>query len=143
MTPTARVLVVTDHTEAAPSLLEAMRRRAAAGATQFRLLIPNPAKAEMHLLHPERHERAAEAEQALRRSLIHFELAAGGPVIGSVSVRHDPYLAVEEVLASEPVDEIILAIAPDGLLRRLHLDLAHRLVHLGLPITNIALSPAT
>jgi hypothetical protein len=137
-----RVLVVTDHTEVSPDLLAAMRLRAGAGPVQFRVLIPNPAKTEAHLLHPERHELAAEAETALRGSLSALELAAGGPVIGSVSVRHDPYLAVEEVVASEPVDEFILALAPHGLLRRLHLDLPHRLAHFGLPLIDVALAEA-
>jgi hypothetical protein len=59
-----------------------------------------------------------------------------------VSVRHDPYLAVEEVVASEPVDEFILALAPHGLLRRLHLDLPHRLAHFGLPLIDVALAEA-
>jgi hypothetical protein len=140
MEHTARILVITDHTEAAPRLLDEMRRRAAAGPAQFRVLIPNPAKTEVHLLHPERHARAAEAERALRACLADFELAAGAHVIASVSVRHDPYLAVEELLASEPVDEFIVALATDGLARRLRLSLPKRLAHLGLPITDLALA---
>lgn len=137
MNRTLRILVVTDHPETSPSLLEAIRHRAAMGSVQFRVLIPNPTTGELHLLHPERHERADEAEQVLRACLTDFELAADGPVIGSVSVRHDPYQAVEELLASEPVDEFMLALAPHGLLRRLRLDLAHRLVRFGLPITEV------
>ena len=61
--PVTRVLVVTDHTAATPELLAAMRQRAAQGPVQFRLLVPNPAQAELHLFHPERHDKAAEAEQ--------------------------------------------------------------------------------
>jgi hypothetical protein len=63
-----------------------------------------------------------------------LEEAAGGRVIGSVSVRHDPMDAVEEVLFSEPIDEIMLHLAPHGLSTRLHQDLQHRLQHFGLPI---------
>lgn len=131
----ARVLVVTDHTDAPPQLLEAIHDRAEQGPSQFRILIPNPARAEAHLIHTERHEKAEEAERVFHDALASFEKAAGGRVIGSVSIRHDPFDAVEELMFNEPIDEFIVAIDTNGLSRRLHLDLHHRLVHLGLPIT--------
>jgi hypothetical protein len=129
-----RVLVVTDYTDAAPEVLEAMRARAALGPVQFRLLIPNPARAEAHLRHPQRHEKAEAAERVLHACLAAFEAAAGGPVTAAVSIRHDPYDAIEETLLDAPVDEFILAIASSGLSRALHHDLPHRLAHFALPI---------
>jgi hypothetical protein len=45
--------------------------------------------------------------------------------------------AVEETLHSEPVDEIIVSLAPHGAARWLHQDLPHRLQHFGLPITEV------
>ncbi len=45
--------------------------------------------------------------------------------------------AVEEMLHDEPFDEIIVSMAPHGLQRRLHMDLPHRLAHLGLPMTTV------
>ena len=102
------------------------------------MVVLNPARAEIHLLHPERHEKAAEAEVSLRRALPRFEEAAGGPVIGSVSVRHDPMDAIEEVTFSEPVDEIVLDVPEHRLATRLHQDLPHRLQHLGLPVTVVS-----
>lgn len=134
----SRVLVVTDHTEATPDVLDAIRSRAAQGPALFRVLIPNPAHAEAHLLHPEHHDLAEQAEKVLHESLPAFEEAAGGRVIGSVSVRHDPYDAIEEMLNDVPIDEFIIAIAPHGLSRRLHLDLPHRLSHFNLPVTTVA-----
>lgn len=133
-----RVLVVTDHTEATPELLEAIRARAAKSPAQFRVLIPNPAHAEAHLRHPEHHDRAEQAERVLHDSLPAFAAAAGDRVIGSVSIRNDPYDAVEETLLDEPVDEFIVALHPHGLSRALHLDLPHRLAHFGLPVTTVA-----
>lgn len=130
-----RILVVTDHAEPNPALLDAIARRAARGATQFRLVVLNPARSELHLLHPERHDKATEAETTLRGTLSALESAAGGPVIGSVSVRHDPMDAVEEVIFSEPVDEVMLAVPAKHLATRLHQDLASRLHHFGLPVT--------
>lgn len=135
-----RVLVVTDHTAATPELLAALRERAGQGAVQFRLLVPNPAHAEAHLRHPERHVKAAEAEKQLREGLAAFEEAAGGHVIGSVSIRHDPYDAVEELMLNEPVDEIIVSVSPHEISRRLHLDLPHRLTHFALPVTTVGVA---
>ena len=133
----ARVLVVTDHTTATPDLVAAMRERAARGTVQFRVLVPNPARAEVHLLHPERHDKAAEAERVLRLALPAFEEAAGNHVIGSVSIRHDSFDAIEEMMLNEPVDEIILSLAPHEISRWLHLDLPHRLAHLDLPVLTV------
>ena len=132
-----RILVVTDHAEPTPELISTIRKRAEAGDVQFRVVVLNPARAEVHLLHPERHDRAREAEDVLHRVVEELEAATGGRVIGSVSVRHDPMDAVEEVLFSEPVDEIMLHVAPHGLSTRLHQDLQHRLQHVGLPVLSV------
>jgi len=132
-----RVLVVTDAAEPSPSLREAIRHRAETHDAQFRLVVTNPARAEIHLLHPERHDKAVEAEAVLREALPTLEADAGGPVIGSVSVRHDPMDAIEETLHEEDFDEIILSTLPHAVSRWLHLDLPHRVAHLGLPLTTV------
>lgn len=135
-----RVLVMTDHVAPSPALLDSIRERAARSACQFRIVVANPARAELHLLHPERHDKATEAEQLLHRALPVLEAAAGSRVFASVSVRHDPIDVVEEVLFSEPIDEIILAVTPHGYATRLHQDLPHRLAHFGLPVTAVPAS---
>ncbi|MBW8752232.1 MAG: hypothetical protein JF565_12530, partial [Propionibacteriales bacterium] len=137
MDRTKRALVVTDHADPTPELLAAIRHRAETGDVQFRVIVLNPARAEIHLLHPERHDKAREAEQTLLRALPTLEATAGGPVIGSVSVRNDPMDAVEETLFNEPIDEIILSVPTHHLASVLHQDLQHRLQHFGLPITNV------
>ena len=134
---THRVLVVTDTAEPSPSLRNAIRHRAESGDVKFRLMVLNPARAELHLLHPERHDKAAEAESVLRSALPQLELAAHAPVIGSVSVRHDPMDAIEEILFSEPVDEIILDVPSHHLSSWLHQDLEHRLAHFQTPVLTI------
>jgi len=136
-----RILVVTDKAEPTPALLSAVANRAASGDVKFRLVVLNPARAEVHLLHPERHDRALEAEHVLLTALPKIEQAADGPVIGSVSVRHDPMDAIEETIFSEPVDEIMLAVPGHGLATWLHQDLQHRLKHFGLPISVVAPQP--
>ena len=140
---TARILVVTDHAEPAEALLEAIKRRAETGDVQFRIVVPNPARAELHLLHPERHDKAQEAEQVLRQAQPLLEQAGGGAVIGTVSVRSDPMDAIEETIYTDPIDEIMLSAAPHGQSTWLHQDLAHRLQHLGLPVTVVAAGVAT
>ncbi len=142
MSATRRILIVTDHAEPSPQLEAACRDRAASGQVKFRLIVLNPARAEVHLLHPERHEKAEEAELALQRALPRLELAVGSPVIGSVSVRHDPMDAIEETTFSEPVDEIILSIPAHPLSTWLHQDLPHRLEHLGVPVSVVAAGTA-
>ncbi|MGO4258669.1 hypothetical protein [Marmoricola sp. RAF53] len=136
--PVTRVLVVADATALTAELVDALRARAEHGAVQLRLVVPNPAGAELHLLHPERHEKAAEAEHALRAVLPEIEAAVGDHVIGSVSVRHDPIDAVEDILFAEPVHEILLAVSTHRISHWLHQDLPHRLAHYGLPVSSIA-----
>lgn len=130
-----RILVVTDKADPTAGLLAAIRHRAAAGDVQFRVTVLNPAAAEIHLLHPDRHSKATEAEHVLLRGLPDLQAAAGTTVIGSVSVRHDPMDAIEETLASEPIDEIMLALPEHHVSSWLHQDLEHRLHHVGLPVT--------
>src|SRR6478735_11362597 len=134
---TQRVLVVTDTAEPTQSLRDAVRHRAEGGDVQFRLIVLNPARAELHPLHPERHDKAAAAEATLRSALPQLEAAAHAPVIGSVSVRHDPMDAIEETLFAEPVDEIILDVPPHHFSSWLHQDLEHRLAHFHIPIVAI------
>jgi hypothetical protein len=66
-----------------------------------------------------------------------IEEAAGGPVIASVSIRHDPMDVVDSVMFHEPIDEIIISQARHPVERWFHVDLAHRLAHLKLPISTV------
>ena len=134
---TTRILVVTDHADPSGALLDAIAHRAETGDVQFRIVIPNPARAELHLLHPERHDKAHEAERVLRQAQPLLERAAGGPVIGTVSVRNDPMDAIEETIFSEPIDEIILDVPPHHVSSWLHQDLAHRLAHFQIPVLTL------
>ncbi|MBI5106558.1 MAG: hypothetical protein HZB46_16505 [Solirubrobacterales bacterium] len=133
-----RVLVVADRSAATPALLRAVQERARRAPAQFVVLVPNPAPAEWHPFHPERRDKLAEAERVLLRALPAIQDAADDAVRGRVSVRHDPMDAIEEALADEPFDEILLSVVPHGLERWLHVDLAHRLARLHLPVTAIS-----
>jgi hypothetical protein len=140
-TSARRILVVTDHLVPTAEVTDAIRRRTRVDDVQFRLVVLNPARAEVHLLHPERHDQAAEAERVLRDVVAALERSAGAHVIGSVSVRHDPMDAIEETLFSEPVDEIMIAVPAHRLARLMHQELEHRLAHFGLPISVVRDEP--
>jgi hypothetical protein len=131
-----RVLVVAHKTAATPPLLDAIRERVARGPARFHLLVPNPHHPRWHpseLAHPD----VSEGEQVLALALPLLEEAAGGPVDGSVSPRHDPMDAIEEALHDGDFDEIILSTLPRGVSAWLHIDLPHRVAHLGLPLTTV------
>jgi hypothetical protein len=135
---TARVLVVAHKTAATPALLKAIRERAARGPANFHLLVPNPHHPDLR--HPSEvtHPNVTEGEQVLALALPLIEEACGGcPTDGTVSPRHDPMDAIEETLHEEDFDEIILSTLPHAVSRWLHLDLPHRVAHLGLPLTTV------
>jgi hypothetical protein len=133
----ARVLVVAHKTAATPALLEAVRERAARGPARFHLLVPNPQHPSWRpaeAAHPD----VTDGEQVLALALPLIEEACGGaPADGSVSRRHDPMDAIEETLHEQDFDEIILSTLPWAVSRWLHLDLPHRVAHLGLPLTTV------
>jgi uncharacterized membrane-anchored protein len=134
--PEARVLVVAHRTAATPALLEAIRERAARGAAAFHLLVPNPAE-HAEVTEHERHRKHTEAEHVLALALPLIDQAAGGEADASVSIRHDPMDAIEETLQQGKFDEIILSTLPRSVSRWLHVDLPHRISHLGLPVTTV------
>jgi hypothetical protein len=133
---TVHVLVVAHKTAATPALLEAIRERAARGPAAFHLLVPNPAEADWHM-----HHKLEEGDQVLALALPLIEEAAKGRrVDGSVSVRHDPFDAIEEALLDDEFDEIIVSTLPRRVSVWLHIDLPSRVAHLGLPLTTVIAS---
>jgi len=122
------VLVVAHKTAATPGLLDAIRARAEEGPVWFHLLVPDPQ-------HTGRH--ASEGQQVLALALPLVQDAAGGWADGSVSRRHDPMDAIEEALHDGDFDEIIVSTLPRAVSRWLHIDLPHRVAHLGLPLTTV------
>jgi hypothetical protein len=137
-----RILLVTDHVDPTPALLDALWQRAQRGPVEVRIVVPNPAPAEWHPLHPERHARAQETMHALAQTVPVIEASCMVRAQGFVALAHDPMEAIEQSLREEPFDEILVAMAPCGRLsRRLHLDLPHRLAHLHVPVSSIGDAP--
>jgi len=137
----ASVLIVAGWTAATPALLEAVRARAARGRARFHLLVPNPSE-HAEITDGERKRHHEEGERVLALALPLIEEAAGAPADGSVSIRHDPMDAIEETLHEGDFQEIIVATLPHGVSRWLHVDLPHRVSHLGLPVTTIVAADA-
>ncbi len=77
-----------------------------------------------------------EASIILELAIPLLDLAAGSHVRGLVGAT-DPYEAVREALEREPYDEVIVSTLPQRVSRWLHLDLAHRIAGLGVPVSVI------
>jgi uncharacterized membrane-anchored protein len=133
---TASVLVVGGWTVATPALLAAIRERVQRGPATFHLLIPDPAEAAERS-DVERRQKLDEGAHVLELALPLIDEAAGTKAEGSVSLRHDPMDAIEEILRHGHFDEIILSTLPHTVSQWLHIDLPHRIAHLGLPLTTI------
>jgi uncharacterized membrane-anchored protein len=138
---TADVLVVAHQTAATPALLDAIRARVAAGPARFHLLVPSLAE-HAELTETEREQRHADGERVLALALPLIEDASGDRAEGSVSYRHDPMDAIEEELRDNDFHEIIISTLPHSVSRWLHVDLPHRVSHLGLPVTTVTAQEA-
>jgi hypothetical protein len=138
----AEILVVpVGGTEAVLSqaLVEAVSGRMRAGAATFHVVVPDPAP-HAELTSGQRRSSHERGEVLLRRAVARLSHAtAVGAITGAVSIRHDPMDVVEEAVRERRVDEIILAIARHPVRQRLHVDLPHRLAHLGIPVTTVTL----
>jgi uncharacterized membrane-anchored protein len=134
--PHAQVLVVAHKTAATPALLQAVRDRSSRGSASFHLLVPNPAP-HAEVTDAERHRHHEEGEHVLELALPLIQQAAGGATEGSVSVRHDPFDAIEEALHDGEFHEVIVSTLPSHISRWLHSNLPQRVEHLGLPVTTV------
>jgi hypothetical protein len=126
-----RILIVAHRTAATPKLLDAVAERAARGACRFTLLVPRP------YWDPDTEEAAATLELAIPL----LDAAAGSHVQGIVGAT-DPYEAVRATLECDPYDEVIVSTLPQRVSRWLHLDLAHRIARLGVPVSVVTAEQA-
>jgi hypothetical protein len=134
-TDPARVLVVAHRTAAAPPLLDAVRRRASQSPARFTLLVPKTVHGLARVLDPE-DVSAEEAEAILDLALPLLEDAAGSEVGGMVGVA-DPVAAVEDALNLHGFDEVIISTLPTRVSRWLRIDLPHKIMGLGVPVTTV------
>jgi uncharacterized membrane-anchored protein len=129
----ARVLVVTNKTDATPAVAEAVRERAIAGPASFFVLVPNPA----HVAFDRVSEDTSLGEKVLDRALPKLEEPAGGEVSGRVAQSPNAYDDIVEELNRESYDEIILETFPSHVSHWLHVDLPDRVAALGYPLKTV------
>ena len=118
-----RVLIVANRTASTFRLVEAVRRRAAAGPCEFALLIPDVT------------DRKA-ANWTLESALPLLQRSAGGKVEGLVG-GSDPFESVRDAVGQGAFDEIMVSTLPKRASKWLRRDLVRRVEGLGLPVTAI------
>lgn len=149
-----RCLVVANQTLGGRELLEELRRRAVPGDSSFFVLVPNTRAAHYHVVPaaggfipmpsmatgyggPETDEEATqEARERLSRVLA-FLAELGVEADGRLGSAH-PLEGVEEVLAQQEFDEVVVATLPERVSRWLGSDVPHQIERrFGLPVTTI------
>jgi hypothetical protein len=131
----ARILVVANKTAATPSLLEAVRERAARGPCEFTLLVPNTTHGLHKVVDPE-DQSQSEAEAVIELALPLLEDAAGGSVDAMIGVP-EPLAAIQDAVHLHGFDELIISTLPTRVSKWLKLDLPHKAAGLGLPVTTV------
>ena len=129
----ARILVVANKTAATPSLLDAVRERAARGPCRFTLLVPNTTHGLHKVVDPE-DQSQSEAETVIELALPLLEEAAGSEVDAMIGVP-EPLAAIQDAVNIHGFDELIISTLPTRVSKWLKLDLPHKAAGLGLPIT--------
>jgi len=125
-TTSRQILIVANRTAATPDLIEAVRRRAAAGDAAFTLLVP--------LLPGDADPEGEEASKTLSLAVPLLEQASGGRVEGALGDA-DPFAAVRALVGQRRVDEVIVSTLPPSVSAWLHERLPERLRDLGLEVT--------
>ena len=128
------MLVVTNKATATASLIDAVRKRAAAGPARFVMLVPNPA----HLGFDRVNADTSVGEADLATALPLLEEPAGGRVEGRVATSPNAYDDIVDELKSRDYQEIILETPPSHISHWLHIDLPERVARLGYPLTAVS-----
>jgi hypothetical protein len=135
------VLVVAHQTAATPALLDAVRERAAHGATRFHLVVPRQPHGLNKVANPAEHG-SDEAEAVMQDALPKLSAAAGSEVTGAIG-DSVPLTAIDDAVNLDHFDEIIISTLPLGASRWLKLDLVSKARGLGLPVTHVAADVAS
>lgn len=117
------VLVIANRTLGGEKLLEAVRARAAAGETRFRLVVPQTKPAAGLVIYDEAVRESAQVRVDLAMSLLASEGIKASGEVGDP----DPFMAAMDAIAARRPDEVIVSTHPatqSGWLRR---DLIERI----------------
>jgi hypothetical protein len=131
----ARVLVIANRTAESPDLLEALKRRADEGATEFTLLLP----ATPHGLAWAADMSAGEDEARTHLEPMVERLRAGGLDVREAKLGDpDALAAVQDETNFNDYDEVIVSTLPLHLSKWLHVDLPRKVrAATGLPTAHV------
>ncbi len=128
------ILVIANRTLGGEKLLEAVRERAAAGDTRFRLVVPQTKPGAGLVIYDEAVRESAQVRVDLAMGLLSEEGIEASGEVGDP----DPFNAAMDAIAARRPDEVIVSTHPvtqSGWLRR---DLIERIERAsGLPVTHI------
>ena len=133
----ARVLIVAKRTAATPALIEAVRRRAAAGPCTFTLLIPHSSHGLRKLASAETSDSDLNEDEAVLELAVPLLEDAAGGEIDSMIGDSSPLAAIQDAVNRRGFDEIILSTLPAHVSRWLKLDLPSKVEALGIPVTHV------
>ena len=125
-----RYLVVANQTLGGDQLMGEVRRRAAAGPSSFYVIVPRGVAAE------DEHRATLIAQSRLNQALTQLR-SEGLEVQGDIG-DPEPLTAIEDALAGQRFDEIIISTLPSGISHWLRMDLPQRAERkFKLPVTTI------
>ncbi len=129
------VLLVANRTANTDRLRRVVAERAEQGTTRFHLLVPAVPNGLHRVVDPEVAGRE-EAHARLAAALPRLSGAAGFMVGGEVGSA-DPLAAIQDTLAHEDFDEIVISTLPRRVSRGLRVDLPSKAAGLGLPVAHV------
>jgi len=145
-----RYLVIANQTLAEAELTQAIRQRMEAGPSSFYVLVPNTDHGDLAarisrsaplgapVADATADHLATEHAQHRLGQLLDDLRGEGADADGDIG-EADPIAAVDNLLATQTFDEIILSTLPEHVSKWLRVDLPHRLHrHTRLPVTTIS-----
>ncbi len=139
MSEPSQVLLVANRTATTVNLLRAVEQRTMRSPARFHLLVPATPHGLHRVVDPEVTGRE-EAWAQLDAALPSLSAAAGSPVTGDVGDA-DPLAAIQDALAGQRFDEIIISTLPRRVSGWLRLDLTSKARGLGVPVTHVEAQP--
>ena len=130
-----RYLVVANQTLGGDQLMAEVRRRAGAGPSSFYVIVPNTRLSSSATTEDE-HRATLTAQSRLNQALTQLR-SEGLDASGDIG-DPEPLTAIEDVLAGQQFDEIIISTLPSGISHWLRMDLPQRAERkFKLPVTTV------
>ena len=127
-----RYLVVANQTLGGDQLMAEVRQRAAAGPSSFYVIVPNTRSAAAE----DEHRATLTAQSRLNQALNHLR-SEGLDAHGDIG-DPEPLTAIEDALAGQQFDELIISTLPSGISHWLRMDLPQRAERkFKLPVTTV------